>query len=172
VADGAGVIQYKGKRGVVWRVKYRDAEGRQVMETIGAERDGVTRKQAEAELRERLVRVERKGYRRPKPLTFGEWSQTWYEEGERRRGWKPGTARAHKYRLVHLCQPVQGGCRLRLRPSGDGCPTRRRPLPRAPAESAGEGRYPRPRAREAIPRRQTRRAKPTWRLRPRPRSLC
>jgi site-specific recombinase XerC len=94
VPDGAGVIQYKGKRGVVWRVKYRDAEGRQVMETIGAERDGVTRKQAEAELRERLVRVQRKGYRRPKPRTVGEWSQTWYEEGERRRGWKPGTARA------------------------------------------------------------------------------
>ena len=46
---GACVIPYRGKRGVTWRVKYRDAEGRQVQETIGAERDGVTRKQAEAE---------------------------------------------------------------------------------------------------------------------------
>jgi integrase len=99
---GAAVIPYNGKRGVVWRVKYVDAEGQQVMETVGAERDGVTRKQAEAELRERLVRVERKGYRRPKALTFGEWSRTWFEEGKRRRGWKPKTANTHGHRLAHL----------------------------------------------------------------------
>ena len=60
--SGACVIRYEGARGVSWRIKYADADGRQVMETVGAERDGVTRKQAEAELRERLVRVERKGY--------------------------------------------------------------------------------------------------------------
>jgi integrase len=99
---GAAVIPYKGKRGVVWRVKYLDAEGRQVQETIGAERDGVTRKQAEAELRERLVRVERKGYRRPRALMLGEWSRTWLEEGRKRRGWKASTERQHGYRLAHL----------------------------------------------------------------------
>jgi hypothetical protein len=43
------VIRYEGKRGRVWRIKYSDASGRQVMETIGAERAGVTRKTAEAE---------------------------------------------------------------------------------------------------------------------------
>lgn len=95
---GAGVIEYRGRRGVVWRIKYADADGKQVMETIGAERDGVTRKIAEAELRERLVRVERKHYRRPTPLTFAEWAATWYEEGQRVRGWKPGTVA--KYRSV------------------------------------------------------------------------
>ena len=58
---GAATIRYAGKRGVVWRLKYVDADGKQVMETLGAERDGVTRKHAEAELRERLVRVEKKG---------------------------------------------------------------------------------------------------------------
>ncbi len=58
---GAAVIPYDGKRGRVWRIKYGDSTGKQVMETIGAERDGVTRKQAEAELRDRLVKVERKG---------------------------------------------------------------------------------------------------------------
>jgi integrase len=36
----------------------------------------VTRKQVEAELCERLVRVERKGYRRPKALTFGQYAET------------------------------------------------------------------------------------------------
>jgi integrase len=95
---GAAVIPYRGKRGVVWRVKYADADGKQVMETVGAERDGVTRKQAEAELRERLVRVERKGYRRPGPLTFGEYAETWFSEGEKRRGWKPRTV--DQYRTV------------------------------------------------------------------------
>jgi hypothetical protein len=40
---GASVIEYHGKRGVVYRVKYVDSLGTQVQETIGAERDGVTR---------------------------------------------------------------------------------------------------------------------------------
>jgi hypothetical protein len=53
---GAAVIEYHGKRGTVFRIKYRDAAGVQVMETIGSERDGWTRKKADAELRERLVR--------------------------------------------------------------------------------------------------------------------
>jgi integrase len=99
---GAAVIPYRGKRGVVWRVKYTDAAGKQIMETVGAERDGITRKHAEAELRERLVRVERNGYRRPKAITFGQWSRTWLEEGRRRRGWKPKTAKTHEHRLAHL----------------------------------------------------------------------
>ncbi len=99
---GAAVVPYDGKRGRVWRVKYVDASGRKVMETVGAERDGVTRKKAEAELRERLVRVERKGYRRPKRLTFVEYAQTWREEGELRRGWKPGTVWKYRSAVAHL----------------------------------------------------------------------
>ena len=34
--SGAAVIKYEGKRGVVWRVKYNDADGRQVKETLGS----------------------------------------------------------------------------------------------------------------------------------------
>lgn len=45
------VIRYDGARGTVWRIKYADASGTQVMETIGAERDGITRKDADDELR-------------------------------------------------------------------------------------------------------------------------
>ncbi|HEY8776559.1 MAG TPA: site-specific integrase [Gaiellaceae bacterium] len=99
---GAAVIEYRGKRGTTWRIKYADADGKQAMETIGAERDGVTRKQAEAELRERLVRVERKAYRRPKALTFAEYRATWFEEGKRRRGWKPRTVLTFRTTLDHL----------------------------------------------------------------------
>ena len=99
---GSAVVRYDGARGTVWRIKYADASGRQIQETIGAERDGVTRKQAEAALRERLVRVERKRYVRPKQITFAEWSATWLEEGKARRAWKPKTAKTHAHRLAHL----------------------------------------------------------------------
>jgi integrase len=93
---GAAVIPYDGKRGRVWRIKFADAAGEQVMETVGAERDGVTRKQAESELRERLVRVERRGYRRPRPLAFRDYAETWFAEGESRRRWRPGTVKQYR----------------------------------------------------------------------------
>ncbi len=32
---GAAVVRYEGKRGAVWRIKYRDAAGKQVLETLG-----------------------------------------------------------------------------------------------------------------------------------------
>jgi integrase len=100
---GACVIEYVGKRGRIWRIKYADADGKQQMETIGAERNGATRKQAEAELRERLVRVERKGYRRPKPLTFAAYADRWFDEGLRR-DWKPRTLLTYQTALHHLKQ--------------------------------------------------------------------
>lgn len=88
--SGACVIRYDGKRGVVWRIKYADADGRQVMETVGREPD-VTRKRAEAELRERLVRVEQKQYRRPEPLTFAVAAKRWRVEVGARKQWRPAT---------------------------------------------------------------------------------
>jgi integrase len=107
--SGACVIRYAGKRGVVFRIKYADAEGRQVMETLGPEREGWTERKAEAELRERLVRVERRGWRRPAPLTFSEYAETWFSEGESRRRWKLATVaqyRSIKQRLVEHFGPM------------------------------------------------------------------
>lgn len=98
----AAVVVYEGKRGRVFRVKYADAEGRQVMETLGPEREGWTRKKAEAELRERLVRVERKAYRRPKPVTFGAYRETWFEEGRTRRRWARRTVIQYRSILKRL----------------------------------------------------------------------
>ena len=100
--SGAAVIKYEGARGVSWRVKYEDADGRQVMETIGRERDGVTRKQAEAELRERLVRVERKQYRRPAPVTFKQAAERWREEVGIRKQWRPATSLQYRSILERL----------------------------------------------------------------------
>jgi integrase len=69
------------------------------METIGSERDGVTRKDAEKALRDRLVKVEQRGWRRPAPLSFKAYAEQWFAAGEARRGWKPGTIK--EYRSVH-----------------------------------------------------------------------
>lgn len=96
------VIEYAGKRGTVWRIKWTDAAGRQVQETVGAERDGVTRKTAEVELRERLTRVAKKGYRRPQPITFANYARTWFQEGQVRRRWKPKTVMAYRNALDRL----------------------------------------------------------------------
>jgi integrase len=86
MANGS-VISYRRKDGVVVRrIKFRDASGRQVMQTIGA----VSVRDAKRELRDRLSRVD-KGYVRPEPLTFGEYAAGWFRDGPAKRGWKPRT---------------------------------------------------------------------------------
>ena len=69
--SGACVLRYEGARGASWRLKYRDAEGRQVMETLGREADGWTRRTAERALGAKLAEVER-GMRKPRRRTFGD----------------------------------------------------------------------------------------------------
>lgn len=69
--SGACVIPYEGKRGVVWYVKYRDADGRQVKEKVGAAAGGWTRQRAERELGKRLDAVE-KGMRKTTRRTFND----------------------------------------------------------------------------------------------------
>jgi len=59
------VVRYVGKRGVVWRIKYRDANGVQVQQTLGSEVDGWTRQRAERELGKLLDKVERERWRKP-----------------------------------------------------------------------------------------------------------
>jgi integrase len=82
-------VRYDGKRGVVWRIKFVDAAGQQVQKTLGREADGWSRKKAEAELRERLVRVERKAYRRPKPLTLAQYASLWLDTWKVKRNLRP-----------------------------------------------------------------------------------
>lgn len=61
---GSAVIPYCGKRGTVWRIKYTDARARQIMETLGLERDGWTRTKAQRALGAREAEVAR-GMRKP-----------------------------------------------------------------------------------------------------------
>ena len=60
---GASVVRYQGKRGAVWRIKYRDAAGKQVQETLGPEPPWTERK-AQRELGQRLAAVD-EGFRKP-----------------------------------------------------------------------------------------------------------
>jgi hypothetical protein len=55
---GAAVIRYEGARGVSWRVKYVDADGRQVKETLGREPEW-SRRKAERALGAHLADVEK-----------------------------------------------------------------------------------------------------------------
>jgi integrase len=103
MAAGACVLRAATKtRGYVWRVKYVDAAGKQVMETLGPERDGWTRKKAQAELRARLVAVEREGYRKPVPMTFESFGRRWVTEHCDRRGLKRSTRRGYEAILERL----------------------------------------------------------------------
>jgi integrase len=69
--SGACVIRYEGPRGVTWKIKYLDAEGRQVKEAVGREADGWTRQKAERALGAKLDAVTR-GHRKPKRRTFSD----------------------------------------------------------------------------------------------------
>src|SRR3954464_14018122 len=69
---GANVVRYQGKRGAVWRIRYRDAAGRQVQETLGPEPEWTERK-AQRELGKRLAAVQ-EGFRKPDKTTFAQFA--------------------------------------------------------------------------------------------------
>jgi integrase len=90
--SGAAVIRYEGARkGVVWRIKYRDATRRQVQETLGPASEGWTRRKAEAELRKRLVDVERIRLRRPDRISFSTFAEEWLKVYPDSKGLKRST---------------------------------------------------------------------------------
>jgi integrase len=75
--DGACVIAYRGKRGVTWYVKFRDATGKQVKERLGRATDGWNKRKAEAALRARLVAVDRDRWTKPERETFAKIAEDW-----------------------------------------------------------------------------------------------
>jgi hypothetical protein len=54
--SGSAIVRYAGKHGTTWRIKYRDASGKQTMETLGKSPEW-NRRKAEAALRHRLSDV-------------------------------------------------------------------------------------------------------------------
>lgn len=101
------VWRYQGPRGVVWRIRYQDATGRRVMETLGKE-PAWDRKHAETELRRRLVDVEREGYRKPEKLSFAGFSERWLDEYLPGRGLKLTTTDSYRQTINRHLLPAFG----------------------------------------------------------------
>jgi len=101
--SGSCVIEYRCKDGdTTYRVKFEDSEGKQVKETLGRKSQGWSRRKAEVELRDRLNKVEKKGWRKPEKLTLAEYGDTWLEERTKKRNLRPSSKRAYRVALDHL----------------------------------------------------------------------
>jgi len=70
-----GVVRYAGPRGAVWRIRYRDADGRRVCETVGAEAEGWTARMAEDSLIAALADVRRERKRAIEPVRFTDFAE-------------------------------------------------------------------------------------------------
>ncbi len=101
------IWRYEGKRGVRWRIRYTDAAGKRVLETLGREPEW-TRKRAEAELRRRLVDVEREGYRKPEKLTFAAFAERWLTDYLPGRGLKLTTEEGYRQTIRKHLLPYFG----------------------------------------------------------------
>lgn len=94
---GAAVVRYEGKRGAVWRIKYRDAAGKQVLETLGPEPPW-TRRLAERELGKRLAAVD-EGFRKPDRTTFADFARRFVDDYLPGRNLKRSTIENYRYIL-------------------------------------------------------------------------
>jgi integrase len=106
VPPGPAVVRYQGKRAVVWRIRYRDAAGRYVWETLGRE-PYWNRGKAERELGKRLAAVE-EGYRKPDKTTFAIFSKRFQSEYLPGRNLKPTTLENYRYILERHLLPHFG----------------------------------------------------------------
>jgi integrase len=110
--SGAAVIRYDGKTCTTWRIKYRDADGRQVKETLGPEpRWNETR--AQRELGKRLDEVERGRWRKPAPLTFRDFAARFQSEYLPGRNLKTSTLVDYELTIRRHLLPAFGDAELR-----------------------------------------------------------
>lgn len=110
------VIRYPGKRGARWSIRYRDADGRRVSETLGREADGWDKRRATEALRERLVDVKREGRRRLEPVTFEaftrEWVKAYRPDDPKDGGLKRSTREGYESIIEGHLVPELGALRL------------------------------------------------------------
>ena len=107
---GAAVVRYVGKRGPVWRIKYRDAAGKQVLETLGPEPPWTDRR-AQRELGKRLAAVD-DGFRKPQRMAFAEFADRFAREYLPGRNLKPTTVENYDYMLRRHLLPYFGTLEL------------------------------------------------------------
>jgi integrase len=94
---GAAVVRYEGKRGPVWRIKYRDAAGKQVLETLGPEPPW-TERMAQRKLGKRLAAVD-EGFRKPERVAFADFADRFVRDYLPGRKLKPSTIENYRYML-------------------------------------------------------------------------
>lgn len=105
--SGACVIPYDGKRGVVWYVKYRDADGRQVKEKVGSVADGWTEKKAHQALGVRLKAVEN-GMRKSTRRTFNDLADEFERVSLHAKPRKRSTVDEYRRALDNHLRPMFG----------------------------------------------------------------
>ncbi|MCZ7590542.1 MAG: site-specific integrase [Gaiella sp.] len=103
---GAAVVRNEGTRGAVWRIKYRDAAGRQVQETLGPEPPW-TERMAQRELGKRLAAVD-DGFRKPDHVTFADFADRFTQDYLPGRKLKRSTIENYRYMLDGHLLPVFG----------------------------------------------------------------
>jgi integrase len=105
---GGSVWRYQTTRGrVVWRIRYRDASGRRILETLGPEPTW-TKTRAQAELRNRLADVDRDHYQRPHRTTFQDFAAEWMATAVPARGLKHSTVENYESVLRRHLLPAFG----------------------------------------------------------------
>jgi integrase len=95
---GACLIRYPGKKAVVWRIKYIDASGRHIIETLGREPTW-NHSKAERELGKRLATIEEANYIKPEKLTFTAYTTRYLDDYLPGRNLKPSTIENYQYIL-------------------------------------------------------------------------
>ena len=106
--DGAAVVRYQGRHGASWRIKFKDATGRQVMQTLGREAEGWTEQKAERELGKRLPLVHRERWRQPDEITFETFADRFMNEYLPGRNLKPTTIAGYRSSLDNHLLPALG----------------------------------------------------------------
>ena len=101
------VWRYQGPRGVAWRIRYRDATGKRILETLGKE-PAWNRKRAQTELRRREVDVERDHYTAPDKTTFAAFADRWLTEYLPGRGLKLTTTDSYQQTIRRHLLPAFG----------------------------------------------------------------
>jgi integrase len=90
------------KRGKAYGVRYRDASGRQVRETLGLESEGWTKARAREVDRERAAAVSARRYVRPDRVLFRDHADRWLEGQGRLKDWSSRTVAVYTNVVRHL----------------------------------------------------------------------
>lgn len=105
------VLQYRGKRGTTWSLKYEDASGKQVRERLGKASEGWTRTKAKQVLRDRLHKVDQ-GYKRPDPVRFATFARKWADEYPEAEGLRRTTTADYRAMVENHLIPFFGSKKL------------------------------------------------------------